>query len=204
MLRAKRKTNPPIRRSNPILLSEINSRSTCITLNIPYSMACRDCKPQLDPLQNTRKKRKTERQKSDDRQCERYWLTKYASKSNSTEGHVIMHRTVRQYLRIDQDVIINFESRYMNNNDTVLNNYDKIDMTITANKVNDNVQEEISPPQVIGDNSSAATACCRSSQVPFAVNKHEGLDQLQKLMLELYPRKSKTKTLFTLLLDTIT
>ena len=197
MLRAKRKTNPPIRRSTPILLSEINSRSTCITLNIPYSIACRNCKPQLDPLQNTRKKRKTERQKSDDRQCERYWLTEYASKSNSTEGHVIMHRTVRQYLRIDQDVIINFESRYMNNNDTVLNNYDKIDMIITANKVNNNVQEEISPPQVIGDSSSAATACCRSSQ-------DEGLDKLQKLMLELYPRKSKTKTLFTLLLDTIT
>ena len=98
--RTRRKTNAPIRRSTPIQLSEINSRSTCITLNIPYSIACRNCKTQLDPLQNTRKKRKTERQKSDDRQCERYWLTQYASKSNSTEGCVIMHCTVRQYLQM--------------------------------------------------------------------------------------------------------
>ena len=104
---AKRKTNPPIRQSNPVLLSEINSRSTCITLNIPYSrrktktpirrsipillsdihsystcialktpyyIAYRNCKPQLDPLRNTRKKSKTEQQKYDNRQCKRYWL----------------------------------------------------------------------------------------------------------------------------------
>ena len=109
-----------------------------------------------------------------------------------------MHCTVRQYLRIDQDVIINFESRYMNDKDTILNNYDKTDMTITADKVNNNGQgETTSPPQATGVNSSVVTACRRSS-------REETVEKLQKLMLELYPRKSKTKTLFALLLDTIT
>ena len=71
---SRRKTKTPIRQSTPILLGDIHSHSTCIALKTPYYIACRNCKPQLDPLQNTRKKRKTERQKRDNRQCEKYWL----------------------------------------------------------------------------------------------------------------------------------
>ena len=45
---------------------------------------------------------------------------------------------------------------------------------------------------------------CPSSLANFVGNKEERLETLQKFMSFLYPRKSKTKSLITLLLDTIT
>ena len=35
---------------------------------------------------------------------------------HSTEGQAIMHCRVRNYLRIDQDIMINFDCVYSNNN----------------------------------------------------------------------------------------
>ena len=49
------------RQGTPILLSDIKYNSTCITLKLPLSLACGNCRPQLDPLANKRKKQKTER-----------------------------------------------------------------------------------------------------------------------------------------------
>ena len=105
-LRSNRRTKTPLRRSTPLLLSDIHSLSTYITLKIPYSIAYSNYKPQLDPHQNKRTNRKTERQKSDRRQCERYWLSEYATKSTSTKGQAIMHCAARQYLQIDQKNLV--------------------------------------------------------------------------------------------------
>ena len=41
-----------------ILLSDIKYNSTCVTLKMPLSLACENCKPELDPHGNTRKKQK--------------------------------------------------------------------------------------------------------------------------------------------------
>lgn len=39
----------------------------------------------------------------------------YGHNNNSTEGQAIMHRKVRSYLQIEQDIIINFECAYKSN-----------------------------------------------------------------------------------------
>ena len=92
-----------------------------------------------------------------------------------------------------------------------INAYRKDDKTVTATKVNSNIQGEVSPPQVIDTNSSTPIAYerqkqlhCPSPPANFEGNKEERLETLQKFMSFLYPRKSKTKSLITLLLDTIT
>ena len=72
-----RRGAPPPCRQIPILLSDIKYNSTCITLQVPFHLACGECKNQLNPLKNTRKKRKTERQKSERRRCDQYWCSKY-------------------------------------------------------------------------------------------------------------------------------
>ena len=46
------------RQVTPILFSDIKYNSTCITLKIPFILACSDCRPQLDPLENKQKKQK--------------------------------------------------------------------------------------------------------------------------------------------------
>ena len=92
-----------------------------------------------------------------------------------------------------------------------INAYKKDDKTVTATKVNINIQGEVSPPQVIDPNSSTHIAHkrqkqlhCPSPPANFVGNKEERLETLQKFMSILYPRKSKTKSLITLLLDTVT
>ena len=57
---------------------------------------------------------------------------------------------------------------------------------------------------MIDTDSSTPNAYCNSLPDHFAGNKDERLEALLKLMSLLYPRKSKTKTLMTLLLDIIT
>ena len=55
---SRRSTKTPMHVSTPILVSDIYSLSICITLDIPYSIACRNCKPQLNPYKNTRENKK--------------------------------------------------------------------------------------------------------------------------------------------------
>ena len=50
------RNKPSSRQGTPILLSDIKHNSTCITLKLPLSLACGNCRPQLDPLENKRKK----------------------------------------------------------------------------------------------------------------------------------------------------
>ena len=110
-----RRGGPLLCRETPILLSNVKYNSTCITLQIPLDLACGECKKQLNPLENTRKKRKCERQKSERRRCEQYWCSKYGLNMSSTEGHALMHRKVRRWLRIDQDIVIHLNMRILKN-----------------------------------------------------------------------------------------
>ena len=110
-----RRGGPPLCRETPILLSDVKYNSTCITLQIPLDLACGECKKQLNPLENTRKKRKSERQKSERRRCEQYWCSEYGLNMSSTEEHALMHRQVRQWLRIEQDILIHFENVHSKN-----------------------------------------------------------------------------------------
>ena len=53
-----------------------------------------------------------------------------------------MHRAVCQYLKIDKDIITRFESRYSNDNDSILKHidaYGKVDMTGRASKINNDI-----------------------------------------------------------------
>ena len=118
-IRSRRSKAPPCR-NIPILLSDIKYNSTCLTLKVPYSLACGECNQSLNPLSNTRKKRKTERQKSERRRCQQYWASKYVMGANCTEGNAIMHRKVRGYLGIKQDIILNLDSPYSKNVNSII------------------------------------------------------------------------------------
>ena len=49
---------PSSRQTTSILLSDVKYNSTCIRLKSPFSLACGNCRPHLDPLANKRKKGK--------------------------------------------------------------------------------------------------------------------------------------------------
>ena len=96
-----------------ILLSDIKYNSTCVTLNMPFSFACENCQPQLDLLSHTRQKRKREVDLDERNRCKQYWLSTWNDDSRTT-SKVQRHVTVRKYLGIAQDVIIDktyFEKR---------------------------------------------------------------------------------------------
>ena len=46
------------KQATPILLSEVKSTSTCSTLGLPLMLACAECENDLNPLINSRKKKK--------------------------------------------------------------------------------------------------------------------------------------------------
>ena len=56
-----------------IIHSDLNNKSTCLTLNIPHDLACHTCKPKLCVLTARRvnKKSKSERQKSKRNRCQK-------------------------------------------------------------------------------------------------------------------------------------
>ena len=96
-----------------ILLSDIKYNSTCVTLKMPLSLACENCEPELDPHSNTRKKRKRNVDLDERNRCKQYWLSTWNDDSRTT-SKVQRHVTVRKYLGIAQDVIIDktyFEKR---------------------------------------------------------------------------------------------
>ena len=56
-----RDCNVQRKRKIPILLSTIKHDSTCISLGLPFSLACSNCGPTLDPLSMNRKGRQKKR-----------------------------------------------------------------------------------------------------------------------------------------------
>ena len=86
-IRSRRGKAPPCR-NTPILLSAIKYNLTCITLELPFSIRCGECNQRLNPLENTRKKRKTERQKTERRRCQQYWCSKYVDNITSVRDRL--------------------------------------------------------------------------------------------------------------------
>ena len=156
-----RRGKPPPCRNTPILLSAIKYNSTCITLELPFSIACGECNQRLNPLENTRKKRKTERQKLERRRCQQYWCSKYVLGANSTEGNAVMHRKVRSYLRIEQDIVLNLDCPYSKNTSSLFSQ--------------DLDTNEISSVPVIYNMSNNSTAF-NEEQIPLSVKQSKTID----------------------------
>ena len=98
----------------PIDLSEICYDSTCITLNIPQSMACLKCEPKMCiHTKRGRQQKALERLKDDRNKCDQIWLTKVATNQKCSTSKIIRHNEVRAYLGIESDVILEFN--YHNN-----------------------------------------------------------------------------------------
>ena len=104
-------------RLTSIHLSDIKADSTCITLSLPLALACEKCKPTLDVLSFTRKKRKSkDRQKIKRNRCFQYWDAHWTRGRNATEGNVILHRKIRSYLGIESDVLVDYYYYYAQSN----------------------------------------------------------------------------------------
>ena len=85
----------------PIDLSEICYDSTCITLNIPQSIACLKYEPKMCiHTKRGRQQKMLERLKYDRNKCDQIWLTKVATNQNCPIGKLIRHNEVRAYLGI--------------------------------------------------------------------------------------------------------
>ena len=93
-----------------ILLSDIRYSSTCISLDIPLSLADEICKPKMDPLSHTRAPRKNPKELDERNKCKQYWLSTWGEE-NRTKTKVLLHTRVRNYLKIAQDVKIEFVSK---------------------------------------------------------------------------------------------
>ena len=93
----------------PIDLSEICYDSTCITLNIPQSLACLTCEPKICiHTKKGRQQKALERLKDDRNKCDQLWLTKVVSNQKCPTSKLIRHNEVRAYLGIESDVILQF------------------------------------------------------------------------------------------------
>ena len=103
----------PSKKRKPILLSEIKFDSTCVTLDIPFSLACGNCKTKLDPTINKRKSKFVkERNKCKRRRCQQYWDSSWTKGKDATEGYILQHNLVRSYLQIESAVKIDYFKAY--------------------------------------------------------------------------------------------
>lgn len=138
------------KRKIPILLSAIKHDSTCISLGLPFSLACSNCGPTLDPLSMNRKVRqKKERHKSERRRCQQYWDTSWTQGKDATEGNTLKYRLTRSYLQIDSDVIIDYYEFYKNRK----RKQDVYNPTENESQSNDPIA---CPPPVEGINTSVS------------------------------------------------
>ena len=90
-------------------LSDVRYNSTCITLQIPISLACLTCEPKLCiHTKKGRQQKASERLKAERNRCEQLWLTKWVSNKNSATSKIVRHNQVRAYLGIQSNVILEF------------------------------------------------------------------------------------------------
>ena len=77
------------KRTAPIGLSSVRYDSTCVSLQLPHSLACSNCQPKLDPLSFNRKSNiKKERHKSKRRKCQQCWDSSWTVSKDATQGNV--------------------------------------------------------------------------------------------------------------------
>ena len=94
-------------------ITTIKYDSTCLNIEpggLPLSLACEICAPKLDPLTKKSSRRKVkERHKHPSNRCKQYWLSRWGRDSKTAEkGKILKHNTVRSYLKIDRDVLIEY------------------------------------------------------------------------------------------------
>ena len=96
-------------RRKPIDLSEVCYNSTCITLNLPLSLACLQCEPKMCiHTKAGRQQKALERLKDDRNKCDQLWLTKVATNQRCPTSKLKLHNQIRTYLGIESDVILEF------------------------------------------------------------------------------------------------
>ena len=102
-----------------ICINNIIHDSTCLNIEpggLPLSLACKTCAPKLDPLTKKSSRRKVkERHKHPSNRCKQYWLSRWGQDSKTSErDKLIKHNTVRCYLKIPRDVLIEYDpSKYV-------------------------------------------------------------------------------------------
>ena len=84
-------------------------------LDLPSHLACGDCKRELDPTENKRKKTITkQRLKSTRRRCQQFWDNKWMS---GNRGHVLMHERTREFLEKEfKEYVTMVENKELNIN----------------------------------------------------------------------------------------
>ena len=71
-------------------------------------LAYNKCKPKLNPLSSTSKSRKVNYQFKAKNRCSQYWDDCWTRGKDTTEGNVMLHRRIRNYLGIENDVFIDY------------------------------------------------------------------------------------------------
>ena len=117
MTRSSRRTQKGVH----IDLSEIKYDSSCISLGLPLELSCDNCKPKLEAQFGLGKKSSTKMKRSrefnsDRWKCQQLWQSKFGTEKRQV-ATVRKHVRVRNYLNIEQEVIINYQNEY-NNGDT--------------------------------------------------------------------------------------
>ena len=90
-----------------IHLSQINSSSTCISLQLPMSHRCENCLKDGDiHITHRSKKKAKQRHLSDRRRCEQLWDEKCIQTINCSDAKVAKHNAIRHHLNIKSNAVI--------------------------------------------------------------------------------------------------
>ena len=101
---------------NPFHISDIKYDSTCITLDLPLDFCCEVCKRKKDIF--TKKSSKPEKKQKylhSTNQCKQLWDSSWAEKTHVTNGTLVQHNRVRNYLGIEAGVRLDFKCAYNKN-----------------------------------------------------------------------------------------
>ena len=90
--------------NNKTLLSK---NSTCVSLQLPLSLACQNCEKDLDPLSSTRRKKKNNGRKTSRRKCLQQW--KLDGRFNVSSSKIHMYQKIRSHLNIESDILFQTE-----------------------------------------------------------------------------------------------
>ena len=116
--------------------TNVQSKSTCLTLYLPQDRVCSNCLPSYQALiglsKKSSKKSPSFRNQNNRTRCLHMWDSKWA---NSTTEKVLSHNRARQYLNMPTIVSINYHKMYKKNN--------------KANNSKQKASLDVSPPAII-------------------------------------------------------
>ena len=99
-----------------ILLSDIKFNSTCVSLELPFHLACDICKPKIEAASCLSKKSSKKNGKrfcdmTERKRCRQPWASKHATDSK-TIGTITNFTKTREYLKVDANVILDSRKFY--------------------------------------------------------------------------------------------